>query len=59
MQDLSKSITPTIEETKMMREQFINKYSKDKGWDPDKLSSNQMLEIVTQRGYKNPALILG
>jgi len=41
-----------------LREKFIIDYSKRKGWDKEKLSPTQMLEIVQQSGYKNPGLIL-
>jgi hypothetical protein len=43
----------------LLREKFIIEYSKKKGWNPKDLSSTQMLEIATQREYKNPGLILG
>ena len=59
MEDLTKNITITVEETKMLREQFLQKYSKEQGWDHNKLSSSQMLEIVTNKQYQNPGLILG
>lgn len=45
------------EETLLLREKFINEYSKKKGWDPKELSTTQMLEIATQKEYKNPGLI--
>tara|TARA_X000000368_G_scaffold134953_1_gene105924 strand:- start:4929 stop:5111 length:183 start_codon:yes stop_codon:yes gene_type:complete len=57
--ELSKDIPFTVEETKMLREKFIEKYCKEKGWNSKNLSSNQMLEVVTHRNYKNPGLILG
>jgi len=59
MEDLTKNITITVEETKMLREQFLSKYAKEQGWDANNLSSNQMLEIVTHKQYQNPGLILG
>jgi hypothetical protein len=58
-EDFTKTVPFTVEETKLLREQFIDKYSKQKGWDKNKLSSNQMLEIVTHKEYKNPGLVLG
>lgn len=45
------------EETLLLREKFISEYSKKKGWNPKELSTTQMLEIATQKEYKNPGLI--
>lgn len=47
------------DDLKILRENFIVKYSKKKGWDPDKLTTSQMMEIVSSKEYKNPGLILG
>jgi len=47
------------DEALLLREKFINEYSKKKGWNPNELSTNQMLEIVGQREYKSPGIILG
>ena len=47
------------DEALLLREKFINEYSKKKGWNPKELSTNQMLEIVSQREYKTPGIILG
>ena len=47
------------EEIDLLREKFIGEYSKEKGWDPKELSTSQMLEIVSQKEYKTPGLILG
>jgi hypothetical protein len=47
------------DEALLLREKFINEYSKKKGWNPSELSTNQMLEIVGQREYKSPGIILG
>jgi len=41
-----------------LREKFISEYAKNKGWDKEKLTPTQMLEIVQQSGYKNPGLLL-
>ena len=43
---------------KMLREKFIADYARKKGWDKSNLSPNQLLEIVEQRGYKNPGMLL-
>ena len=45
------------EDVNLLREKFVNEYSKKRGWDPKELTSTQMLEIVSQREYKG--LILG
>ena len=47
------------EEIDLLREKFIGEYSREKGWDPKELSTSQMLEIVSQKEYKTPGLILG
>jgi hypothetical protein len=47
------------EEIELLREKFIGEYSKNKGWNPKELSTSQMLEIVSQKEYKTPGLILG
>lgn len=41
----------------LLREKFVNEYSKRKGWNAKELSTSQMLEIVSQKEYKG--LILG
>jgi hypothetical protein len=43
----------------LLRERFIADYSRQKGWDKERLSPDQLLEIVEQSGYKNPGLIFG
>ena len=47
------------EEINLLREKFISEYSKNKGWNPKELSTSQMLEIVSQKEYRSPGLILG
>lgn len=47
------------EEITLLREKFISEYSKKKGWNPKELSTNQMLEIINQKEYKTPGIILG
>jgi hypothetical protein len=47
------------EEIDLLREKFISEYSKNKGWNSKELSTSQMLEIVSQKEYKTPGLILG
>jgi hypothetical protein len=57
--ELIKNSNLTQEELNLLREKFLNEYSKEKGWNPKELSTNQMLEIVSQKQYKSPGLILG
>lgn len=57
--DLIKNEALPKDETILLREKFISEYSKKKGWNPKELSTNQMLEIVGQVGYKSPGIILG
>jgi hypothetical protein len=47
------------DEAILLREKFINEYSKKKGWNAKELSTTQMLEIVSQKEYKTPGIILG
>ena len=47
-----------IGDLQSLREKFLHEYARKKGCDPSNLSTNQMLEIVEQNGYKNPGLIL-
>jgi hypothetical protein len=47
------------DETILLRERFINEYAKKKGWNAKELSTTQMLEIVSQKEYKSPGIILG
>jgi len=42
-----------------LREEFISKYCKSKGWDVNGLTPEQNAEIQMQREYKNPNIILG
>jgi hypothetical protein len=56
---LIKSSGMSEEELNMLREKFLNEYAKTKGWNPKRLSTNQMLEISSQKEYKTPGLILG
>lgn len=49
----------TNDELNLLRERFVNDYSKKKGWNPKELSTTQMMEIVSQKQYKTPGLLLG
>lgn len=57
--ELIKKTTLSDEETTLLREKFIVEYSKKKGWNHKELSTTQMLEIATQKEYKQPGLVLG
>ena len=46
------------DELKMLRESFIINYSKDKGWDPNNLTEDQLMEIKKHRNYINPGMLL-
>jgi hypothetical protein len=41
----------------MLREKFITEYARKKGWDKNRLTTEQLLEIVQSNGYKNPGII--
>lgn len=56
---LIKNQTLTNDELNLLRERFVNDYSKKKGWNPKDLSTTQMMEIVSQKQYKSPGLLLG
>lgn len=57
--ELIKKAALSDEETTFLREKFIVEYSKKKGWNHKELTTQQMLEIATNKEYKNPGLILG
>lgn len=43
---------------KELKEAYVKKYAVEKGWKYDKLSSEQLNEIVQQEGYKKAGLLL-
>jgi hypothetical protein len=57
--ELIKKAALSEEETTFLREKFIVEYSKKKGWNHKELTTQQMLEIATNKEYKNPGMILG
>jgi hypothetical protein len=59
MAELIKNTGLSLEETTLLREKFIIGYSKEKGWNHKELTTQQMLEIANQKGYKTPGLLLG
>ncbi len=56
--ELVKNQLLSEKELNLLRERFVNDYSKKKGWNPKELSATQMMEIVSQKQYKSPGLIL-
>lgn len=44
-------------ELENLREQFIVSYSNNKGWDKNSLTTDQLLEIVSNSNYKTPGLL--
>lgn len=40
-----------------LKEAFVEKYAKMKGWDNKNLTTEQLNEIVQQPEYKNPGLL--
>jgi len=57
--NLIKNQAISTDEVNLLREKFINEYSKKRGWNPKELTSTQMLEITSQKGFKTPGMILG
>ena len=57
--DLLKSSNLDPKDLNLLREKFISEYSQKKGWNKDQFSPNQMFEIISQKEYKNPGLLLG
>ena len=48
-----------VDDQKLLKERFISEYARKKGWDKTNLSPDQLMEIVQQKGFKNPGLING
>jgi hypothetical protein len=40
----------------ILREKFIKKFCKEKGWNSDGLTIGQRMIIVNKEGYKNPKI---
>ena len=57
--EMIKNQSMSKEEINLLREKFVNEYSKKKGWNSNELSTQQMMEIVSHKQYKSPGLILG
>jgi hypothetical protein len=54
----SKNVLPA-DDQKLLKERFISEYARKKGWDKTNLSPDQLMEIVQQKGFRNPGLING
>lgn len=48
----------TESELKDLRESFVIQYATSKGWDPNKLTSDQLKEIFSDKRWQNPGLLL-
>lgn len=44
----------TKEELRILREKYIEKYCKSRGWNPKELKTSQLLEIAKNSEYINP-----
>lgn len=58
MEQIIKTSPLTQDEIVFLREQYVIEYAKKKGWDSNKLSTMQLMEIVESKHYKQP-MILG
>lgn len=58
MAEIIKNTGLSNEEITLLREKFIVEYSKEKGWNHKELTTQQMLEIANQKGYKTPGMVL-
>lgn len=56
---IDKSTGLSEQELNLLREKFISEYSNKKGWVRESLTTEQLLEIKEQKGYKSPGMILG
>lgn len=45
---------PNKQELKILREKFIVKFCKEKGWNKEELTTRQMLVLIKQQGYLTP-----
>ncbi len=56
---IDKSSGLSDQELNMLREKFIIDYVEKRGWERQKLTTEQLIEIKEQKGYKTPGIILG
>ena len=57
MEKIIKESPLSQDEIVLLREQYVIEYAKKKGWDSNKLSTTQLLEIVESKGYKQPMIL--
>lgn len=43
-------------EQNLLKEVFLINYCKQKGWNPNELTTTQLLQITKEFGYKNPKI---
>jgi 5-bromo-4-chloroindolyl phosphate hydrolysis protein len=48
----------TEKDLRELREKFVEKYVKEKGWEKSKLTMEQLNEIYQQDEYRRPGLLL-
>ena len=51
-------IAGNISDVNNKREKFVKEYAYSKGWDINNLTNEQLQEIKSQEGYKNPGMLL-
>lgn len=56
--NIIKNETISEKELELLRENYKVKYAKSKGWDPDNLKPEQIIEITQQKNWKTPGLLL-
>lgn len=56
--NLIKNETISEKEVELLREKFKIDYATKKGWNPNNLKPEQIIEITQQKGWKTPGLIL-
>jgi hypothetical protein len=56
--DMIKNEIMTEKEIGLLREQFKVRYCESKGWDPENLTTEQLLEITSHKNWKTPGLLL-
>lgn len=54
-----KETSMSLEDIVMLRESFVTQYCATKGWDKDKLTTEQIMEIRSMKEWQTPGLIKG
>lgn len=57
MDKLIKETGLSEKDLQMLREAFVDKYVREKGWDKSNLTQEQLNEIYQQEGYRKPGLL--